>query len=68
MGFGRSFALHELLELHLGDKDLTLLDVVNSWLPASISEPPAARIVVASLFIGWVSFVLLRQTNLDGSG
>jgi len=27
--------------------------IADSWLPASLPDPPASRIVVASLFIGW---------------
>ena len=37
---------------HLGDRDLPLLAIADSWLP-SLPDPPASRIVVASLFIGW---------------
>ena len=38
---------------HLGDRDLPLVAIADSWLPASLPDPPASRIVVASLFIGW---------------
>lgn len=32
---------------------MPLLAIADSWLPASLPDPPASRIVVASLFIGW---------------